>query len=485
MVLLYDWKIMRTYLSQQPAGFIRSVAFEKTGDGQYCFVTTADAASTKRVQALLAEANSGQQVISVTESKEGQLLVLRGGTPERTLKLLATDGQQFALPEVQKKFNPWAWRGILSIVGQSGQLLSGGLVYKHAKKIFEESAKLEADQKLLGDKRNDSFAIGVFALLNLCANVINITFGAQKKNDPHQLAYLKQQFNEHLQTEYGVNAAVDAPNTTLVAGKEKAGSFLQQHSVSFGEVFLRTLGSVSLAFPVTQVKAALKALRTGGIKEGFAAAKNKTPATFWYGIAMLTGKFTSFMATESDPYNPEPPSAWRSFREKVAFRLSSVIEGGGALYSVRDRYKNHEIFVGNKSMPDIPGTFGNAVFVAGYGIRYTAPYGSREVYMPELYAHVSKALAQLPVDRQAEALAKAAQWMAGHFADKKQENYRLPAMYAELTKELKAQPAKSAPVSAKEASHVPLADAPSTKIGNIQSRDMLQQPAAQHGVTAA
>jgi hypothetical protein len=418
---------MQTYRSQAEQGAVRTVAFDERGKDRRCFITLSDAAAAQSVVRALGD---GHRLLSTTPTSQGTVLIFSLTAPAaETLARLEKDGQTFAPSVPKKKFNLWAVRGLCSIVGQSGQLLSGYLVYDHAKRFEPDAGKLAR-------VKADSISIVGFAVLNLCANVINILFGAQEKNDPNHLNYLKQEFHTRLAGTYGdaANQALNAAAELAPPSPPRSGvrQFLDKYSVSFGEIFLRTLGSISLAFPVVQFKAGWKAFRTQGGRAGFEALKNKNQATFVYGLLMLLGKVTSFFASEPDPYNPAPMTAWRGFREKVAFKLSSVWEGAGAAWSTYDRFKNQKIYIGAKEWRDLPGAAGNAVFVGGYGIRYAAPYGTREVDMPALYQHLGAAIAHLPMESRAEAIASNAHWLAEHFAEKEDDKFRLPMIYRGL-----------------------------------------------------
>lgn len=451
---------MRTYVSQVSGGLVQSVAFSQAENGKrYGFIhARPDASTGDQVRRLLTQSSPPATIRSTTRNATETLIVVTGFSSDAAvLTPLESEGQRFAQPSAQKAFNPWAWRGVTSIIGQSGQLLSSYFVYDHAKRF-------EMDISKLARAKADSIAIAGFAVLNLCANVINIMFGAQEKNDPNHFAFLTSEFDARFANAYGHQLA-SAPSSGPAAGAvrtdkpSKFHTFLDRYSVSFGEIFLRTLGSVSLAFPVVQFKAGFEAFKAHGLQAGYQAMKNKNSATFIYGLAMLLGKGTSFMASEPDPYNPAPMGPWRAFREKVAFKLSSVIEGLGAGWSSHDRFKYQKIHVGNKTIADIPGGIGNAVFVAGYGIRYTAPFGTREVDMPTLYQHIGSALARLPDPQQPEAIASNAHWLVDHFSKKKDPKYTLPSIYLALTEAVDRQkkgeekaPHADAPAQSVEAS---------------------------------
>jgi hypothetical protein len=317
------------------------------------------------------------------------------------LGALAQEGEQLAPPApVKKPFNPWAWRGYTSILGQSLQIASS--------------------MKGNGTAA-DRMAIFGFAALNLTANFINILFGAQKKTDPHQLRLLKQQANEQLSV-YTDAQNLPSPDFIVATDNGKAATdrgvnaSLQKHSVSFGEIGLRTLGSISLSFPVTRWKSAFTVLReTGSISKAFNTMRNPNPITFGAGLVMILGKLTSMAATEPDPYNPAPPTMLDQFRQKIAFRLSSVIEGGASVWMAYDRFYKQKIKLGGKEMPDYFGAAGNAVFFGGYGIRLAAPYGSRVVNMPELYAHIGQGLSKLSAEDLPDATVRMASQLHQHF----------------------------------------------------------------------
>ena len=395
------------------------------------------ALGTKRVAWLSLRADSAESAIKKfaqlgiaatvlsTSARDGMFVIVATTTLEDAtiLRALAEQGAALSAPAAEKKkFNPWAWRGITSIVGQSLQIAAS----------FASKGSTADRAALFG-----------FASLNLAANFINIVFGAQEKKDAHQLRYLKTRINETVgsvaETAIALPAVddsrTDARPKDPVSANQQFKNFLNKYSVSFGEIGLRTVGSVSLAFPITKWGKAAKAFNQGGIKAAYLAGKNDNRATFLYGLMMLVGKFTSFTASEPDPYNPEPPSLLRQFREKVAFRLSSVIEGAGAAYQTYDRFAKQKISIGGKLHPDYYGGIGSAVFVGGYGIRLGAPYGTREVDMKELYAHVSDALAQLPHEKIPDALANISATLADHFKTKKLE---APTIYAAIATDLAA-----------------------------------------------
>ncbi len=420
------------YQNTAAAGKVASVEFTAESGVSQAFIRVPSTAA-EEVRGWLGDPALKQQVISETTSDGETLIVTRSAEPaQHLLQALLQHGESLAVPPPAKKpFNPWAWRGVTSMVGQGLQLASS--IQTKGATISERSA------------------IALFATLNMGANLINFFFGGQEKDDPHQLRLLKNRFNAKF-APYAANDGMPDPEDTILSHrpspKETLGQtsyrLLRAYSVSFGEIGLRTLASLSLAFPITHWRDAAQHFMkgetlAGRFKNFYTTAKCHHPATFIVGLMMLTGKFVSFASKEPDPYNPTPPSWLDIFREKVTFRLSSVIEGAAATYMAYDRFKNKKIHIGGTEHPDYYGGFGNVVFVGGYGVRLMAPYGSREVNMPELYAHVASGLAQVPSDKRAELTAQAAQEIYEHFktlpADKKNP-MTIGTIYEKLQAEL-------------------------------------------------
>ena len=436
------------------------------GADHLSFVRVRPNADVDSVIRLLTGEAAQQTILSRTTKENGALIVTKGTLAADALRAaLAVCGETLVLPPPEpKKFNPWAWRGILSVVGQSGQLLSGYFTIKHRRLVSKSPEELSASTA-------DAAAIVGFATLNLMANFINILFGAQKKNDPHQLRFLKDSFNKKITGEVREGEALPSVDRHISESRadykqpNALQNFLRKYSVSFGEIGLRTIGSFSLAFPVTQYGKALKALRTQGAVAAFKAAKNNNPATYVYGLLMLTGKLVSFVSKEPDPYNPKPPSSLDVFREKYTFKLSSWIEGIGAAWSAQDRLLKQKIHIGGKAMPDIFGGGGNVVFVGGYVIRLGAPYGSLEVDMPELYAHISDGLAKLPPDKIQARLAETSEWLADHFKEKKIEVSKIYEGIAhELTKHHRIRLAAPEVANQPSSSAAPMVSPPAAQV---------------------
>lgn len=414
---------MTLYNNLRQDAAIRCAELPPDSEGNAFFFHLDPKADKEAVKAWLT--SNGQEIVTDTKMGDHALIVTKSGrTAEEFLAAAKSNGDDFAIPEVKKKFNAWKWRGITSIVGQTLQLLSSFTTVKTKP-----------------GSAGDNWAIGGFAATNLVANITNITIGAQKKSDPHQLRALKEQFNQKFAPYLPQGEALPAPEEERAglrkepekSGSEKAKDLVRQYSVSGGEIGLRVLGSTSLAFPVTQWGEGFKRLTGGQAKEAYKSIKNTNPETFRVGQFMLLGKFVSFLSKEPDPYNPKPPTLIDKIREKVTFRLSSLIEGYAAYRMMVDRHDNQTIKVGRYEGRDWFGVIGNLVFIGGYAARWFASYGSREVNMKELTAHLSDSLAKLPREKLPELVAQTAIDLKHHFKDKAE----LSQIYLGLANDLK------------------------------------------------
>lgn len=417
---------MTLYNNLRQGAPIRCVELPPDAEGNAFFFHLDPKADKEAVKAWLTS-EGGQEIVSDTKMGDHALIVTRSGkTCDEFLAAAKNHGDDFQVPVVEKKFNAWKWRGITSIVGQTLQLLSSFTTVKTKP-----------------GRSGDNWAIGGFAVSNLVANITNITVGSQKKSDPHQLHLLKEEFNKKLApylpqgetlpgTEEKRAELREAPKQT---GKEKVKAAIRKYSVSGGEIGLRVFGSASLAFPFTQFGDAAKTLKTSGsLKEAFNAAKNNdNPVTYKVGKIMLLGKFVSFLSKEPDPYNPKPPSIIDKIREKATFRASSIIEGIAAGIMMVDRYKKN-VKLGSKQYRDWFGVVGNAVFIGGYVVRLFAKYGSLEVNMKELSAHLSDCLAKAPREKLPELVAQTAIDLKHHFKEKAPD---LSTLYLDLANDLK------------------------------------------------
>lgn len=392
---------------------IKTVEFPEDSGDKTAFLHLNSFDDLEPVKAWLGEA--GLSITAQALAGDQPVLVVTGADQKGMTEALKARGDDFQLQPKQKKSlkDPWVWRGISSFAGQSLTLYSG----------LTNKAKDPADKAGL---------VG-FASANIVANISNIVFGQQKKKDPHQLRYLKERINEQLADRFTADAPLLSPDEnrssqrqeedTRSAGR-KFYEMAQKYSVSGGEIGLRIFGATSLSFPISQWANFSTALD----KRSLTPLANTNPVTYKAGLITLLGKFVSLVSKEADPYNPKPPSLLDKFREKGAFRLSSVIEGAAAAWMTADMWKQG----------DRVGAAGNLIFVGGYMIRLLAPFGERAVDMKELNAHITDSIAGMPREQLPQTLADIASDLHRHFnKDKKPgKGPTIGQLYADLAADL-------------------------------------------------
>ncbi len=394
---------MAVFVNTNTNSPVASVEFSPRPDSNFAFIYGRSAQDKDKLHEILTAPDIGQEIISETVVDGKPVFITRGEKTQAQLsQALAGHDVKLAVPVPEKKFNPWAWRGHFSNIGQGLNLYSS----LFTKGKFD---KQKVDPAKLG-----------FAALNLTANAVNIVFGGQKSTDPHHLRVIKQEINNQL-TPYlpdgtqpisieqelaPLHKEADKPKTF----GQKFYDFMKANSVRVGEIGLRILGSLAMVFPVKQWGAAFKEIGKGSFKEAFKAGLNnqKDKTNLYTGVIYLIGKTIGFFSKVPDPYNPKPNSWFDNIREKVFFRLSSSIEMVAA----------GTLAYGNIKKKDTIGALGGATLVSGLGTRLFAKFGTKEVNMEEVYAHVVDNLAKIPADKIPLALNQTAVFLTEHFKNK-------------------------------------------------------------------
>lgn len=432
------------YVSEnRTSAMIHAVEFARVGNEQLTFYKISSLSNTEAAKKWLVEKGLAEGFMGETILNNDVNLVVRTPlTQKAQLDRLKSEGIKLHHPiPDEKKVTLWGLRGGLSMVGQVLQLSSA---------YFK---KPRPDGTSGIDRPTATFAVS-----NIIANLSNMVFGSQKESDPHRLAYIKSHINQSLGEEFAANnlPAINEKRSEKRPQTPKTiFQMLQKYSVTIGEVGLRMFGSFAMAFPVANWGAAAKEFGKGNISKGFRTAYNtKDAASGKVGIAYLVGKTIALFSKVPDPYNPNPKSTLDTIREKVLFKLSSIIEFGAAGYLSYDRYANKTLD-GNKlrkfglnwkavepksgeAQKDGPrdyfGASGGALFTVGLGIRYFAPFGERMVDMVELKAHLSDSLAKVPQEKLPHAMAKMVADIVDHFGEKSKITFG--SLYAEVATDL-------------------------------------------------
>jgi hypothetical protein len=341
-------------------------------------------------------AEMGQTVVSETLLGKHPVFITEGGkAKDDIIGALKASGTELALKTEPRKVNWWAFRGWASNVGQIFQMTSA----------FKERAP---GQKL-------DYEIFAFAALNLLANIVNILFGGQKEPDKYRLLHIKDDQKKLLSSGLSEGVSIPDMETSRSALRkdvepppgawQKFRAFMGKHSVRFGEIGLRFLGSAAMVIPVSPEhwKGVAETYNAKGTWEALKQSVYQPNSTKRYaGITYLVGKTVGLFSKVPDPYNPRSASTLDRIREKYFFRASSVIETGAAGILALGSFK---------SKKRIGGT-GGLIFMGGLTTRFFAPFGHREVNVDEAFAYAGDFLAREPREKLPQLVAESAALLA-------------------------------------------------------------------------
>ncbi len=371
---------MTTYTNAWQDATLISIEFAPALDGSFAFFHIKNTADKEKIKQELSSAGTGLNIIAETEQDNHPVLIAKTAKTEgEIVSLLSARGNSFALLAQKKTFEPWKWRGALGIVGQGFDIFS---VYLATQKGTRTKA--------------DNAAYFLFAVFNVGASLINMAFGAKRIPDEHRMRFLKTQINDAVTPYISEGANLPSPDDNMTSkldgpAKPKTGwpklkEYIRSHSV-YIDMGLRYFGNMNLILPVTRLT-----------QKGWRNKLNDNPYTRAAGISLMAGKTITAFSKVPDPYNPEPSGAFDKIREKVTFRLGNSLESLSAVFM------GYNSFVGKKDTNGVrknnPASgIANILFMFGYGARFIAPFGIRETNIPELEAHVSECLAQVPPDK--------------------------------------------------------------------------------------
>ncbi|MDX2094531.1 MAG: hypothetical protein SFW64_01110 [Alphaproteobacteria bacterium] len=441
-----------TYRNASARGKVESVDFSTVDGHRLTFLRLRSPAVSREMQQLLGRAPLHQQLVATTTVEGRQVMVLRGeAAPAEILNALKSQGESFRAPKPQKSLNAWKMRSILGFSGQALQLTSS---------FLRPSGKIDK-------------SIFVFAVANLTANTINLVYdhGAQV-DDTHRLRFLKQKMNREIAPHLPAGeAAFDIndnrkslrPDEESHEPIDEAKGFLKRHSVAIGELGLRYLAAIGLAFPVQHWKSSLNKRQLPPI--------NTSPLRAYTGLSSIFGKTLALGSKIPDPYNPEPVGWLDRLREKYTFLAGGWIEVSSfgvmaydAFFNSTGKNADRGIKINGKLHRDWLGGIGASLFTAGYIARSWAKFGERHVNMEELYAHTSDTLARTPPEKVPQLLADTAASLSEHFKGDPTLNYA--SIYSNLAADVcryHAQAAPLAPLGAGVGAPVAVVEKPANK----------------------
>ena len=431
---------MAVYKNTNTSSPLASVEFTPVSDGNFTFFHARAGADIEAFKAWITSAEMGQNVVAQTVVSGETVFITHGDTPkDAMLKQLETKGEQLSLQAHKKPFNWWALRGGLSIAGQTLHFASALLGVEQLKaghaqldpKNAHFNPKLKEGMYVRKAFQTD---IGVFAVLNQTANLANILYGGQEENAENRLHAVKGEINGTLADHL---AAVDNPINVLEkrsdlrkdpegpqTAMQKADEFTRKYSVRFFEIGLRVVGTMALIVPWKNIPKGLNALKKGQMAEAWKVSKNPDKNYFNAGMLYMGGKIMSFCAKVPDPYDDKPHTLLDTVREKYLFRLGTAMEAWAGGTMAHNAFTNKKWGFSDPNRPDIKPNMdylsgvGGSLFVMGFGARFFAPYGKRQVDMEEVYAHAADTLAKTPPEKLPQLMADTAATLKEHFKDK-------------------------------------------------------------------
>lgn len=431
---------MAVYKNRDDKSIFSSVDFDDANNTAFFFVKSeVDVDKAKNMLAA-----SGADFIAKSYVKGQTVVIAQSKEPKEELfnKIAAADTGKFELePEPKKnslqfiKENGWKLRGGSSIIGQSATVVSAALTPDKAQ-TYTPEGKL---------KTKFDPATGMFAVLNLTANFINLIFGGQKEEDVHGLEkfnrVIADEINHYLPAGECKISPDDVRKLSYMNDKEieehnkdrSPTGILKRNSVKIGEVGLRTLGSLALVLNYRTVIPGLKKLATGNVKEAWNIAKTQDNFTRIAGYGMVAGKAMGLAAETYDPENP-PKTYWQEIKQKVLWRVSSFTEMIAQGSMVYDRAKNKKIVWGNELRADRLGAAGNFILtVPPYPTRLVLPYGQKVLDVNEVHARLLDELPKLPHDKIPEVAARVTARMVEHMGE---NSPQFSALYKNLLDKL-------------------------------------------------
>ena len=222
---------MAVYQNLAPNSSLTSIELTPVSEGNFAFFHVAPDADKDEIKKWLTSKDVGQSIIAETQVDGHTVIITRGEKPrDDLLKSLEARGEKPQLLQHKQPFNFWALRGNMSIVGQSLQLSSSmlqvekisadkldkaGQIEKEGsrselikpgpkyvpelKKLFDEDLAKPKEQRTgVYVRKSFDHSVGIFAILNLVANFINIIYGGQKEKDENRLHHVKYEVNHKL-----------------------------------------------------------------------------------------------------------------------------------------------------------------------------------------------------------------------------------------------------------------------------------------------
>lgn len=411
-----------SYRSTSPQGALESVDFSAVTGQSFAFFHLRDAAEVAAFKQKITAAPFRQEIVGTTTVAGKPVIIARSHLDStQVIRGFAEQGDEL-IPYTKKPvLDAWRIRSILGTVGQLLQLASS---------FLRPETALTKGKGIW--KRVDK-SIFVFAGTNLTANGMNLMYNhGEVVEDKYKLNNLKQYVNRTVSPLLPGNVTpIDVADSRAQLRQEdklhpfleNPKIFIERHSVKIGELGLRYLGALGLAFPAANWKTAFRNKTW--------PPRDASPLRVYTGLSSIAGKTVALTSKIPDPYNPEPRTWLDMVREKCTFLMGGLVEvtSFGTLaydcfFGAGKKGGSRAIACGGKQLSrDWLGGIGAALFTIGYIVRSWAPFGVRRVDMKELYAHASDSLAQVPADKLPQLLVNLSANLSEHFTGRQHVDF--------------------------------------------------------------
>lgn len=411
---------MAVYKNKDEKSIFASIDFDDTNNTAFFFVKSE--VDVDKAREILEK--SGETFVAKSYVKGQTVLIAQGkDARDKTLeKVAALDIGKFELEPEEKqtslqfiKEHGWKIRGGSSVIGQSAVLFS--------------AIKGTTNAKIAKGNLSTGFepAMGFYSIFALAANLVNYVFGGQKEEDVHGLEkfdkIIADEVNRYLPTDkHNKISPDDVRKLSYMTDKEaeehnkerSPAGMLKRNSVWFGEVGLRTIGSLSMVFNLFNLKKGFAPLSKGNFKQAFDAVKTENDFTRNAGYLMVAGKVMGLSAQTYDPNN-EPKTYWQEIRQKVLWRVSTAVEAVSQSAMAFHSHRDKKLIIGGKQHYDSTGVAGNVLLtIPPYGSRIVLPYGQKVLDVDEVHARLLDELHKLPQDKIPEVAARVTAKMVEH-----------------------------------------------------------------------
>lgn len=477
-----------TYDNMREGSSLMQLELSPQPTGNTAFLSLSSPQDRDHYTDLLRASGLGYRVIAETKVNGHLMLVAKGtAAPSVLLEKLALNGDNLVEHTERKPANWWAIRGGLGMGGQILQLISAFTQVKKENGTWV--------------RKGFSPDLGIFAILNITANLGNFIYGGQQEKDPNRERFAKNLISTELAPHLRAGEKLPSQNRSQRSDPaehsspwERFNEFAKRNSVRFFELGLRFVAAIALVIPFRKstLTKGWQLAKQGEIMAAARAVRNPSNNLFYAGLAFTFGKVVAWFSKVPDPYDPKPHQFMDTIREKFLFPFGSAIESLAGIFIAKNAYfQQHLDFKDAAGTPyrDWLSTVGGSMFTAAYWIRLGAHFGTKQVDMSDVITYTAKTLARTSPEALPKLTADTAAILASHFKDKSLKFGEIyENIYIDLQRLAKKNPAllkshylderiENEPFEATPA-EAPLKERPSTTVIHIAQQGERQPEAA-------